>query len=523
TVPEIRIYALYFRTAVYLAWAVVFSIALFTPVKPWAWYYNLGMLAFSLLGCVTIPFAVWIFLYWRKGSVREYYLSSGHLYHAGAEDQSQSVADRLFDGLVEWPRPIRWLEYYYPFTLAGTILFASAVLLLGLAFGGTGERVNIYALIFSALSFLVLGLLVLDGRIQAFFVLAVELGWDTSSPLIARLDSAIRVHLAQSRTHYFYRYHFGLIGRLHAGRDASMYIRAEGSSSQGGEIHLPVYLPLCGPMDARGKLMIKDVFGLTRARVGPLMHHRFTVLAPTFPGKQPIVFRNTSALESTRRMHNADEEKYYMREYIPGDRLKDINWKASFKFFELITRISPKSPEESKLLHVEFRNFHSGDTDTMRSILHLNYLKSWVLSFLVQAKRDHPEFQFQVFTADDSRILESAEDIDQFARELAGMPYRRMSHYTHALPPTQEKFIFTTPYDSGLAQSLAGQGRTLVHVFRTAFGTSGQARLVKLLPAEKDNPWPGFWVFRKDRTAAAAGGIAPGSSIIEEKLRVRLI
>ena len=41
--------------------------------------------------------------------------------------------------------------------------------------------------------------------------------------------------------------------------------------------------------------------------------------------------------DTTQRAQTADEEKYFMREYMPGDRMKDINWKASSRLDQLNT------------------------------------------------------------------------------------------------------------------------------------------------------------------------------------------
>jgi uncharacterized protein (DUF58 family) len=65
-----------------------------------------------------------------------------------------------------------------------------------------------------------------------------------------------------------------------------------------------------------------------------------------FPEKTQIHILPATTQESLRNIQTSDQEKYFMREYIPGDRLKDINWKSSIKLNELITRISPSSPED---------------------------------------------------------------------------------------------------------------------------------------------------------------------------------
>ena len=91
-----------------------------------------------------------------------------------------------------------------------------------------------------------------------------------------------------------------------------------------------------------------------------------------------------------------------MREYVPGDRMKDINWKATSRLGELITRISPLTQEQTQLLHVVLRRYRRRGGETMTALLHLDFVKSWLLTFLRVVKQQHPEFTFLVDTGGES-------------------------------------------------------------------------------------------------------------------------
>ena len=428
----------------------------------------------------------------------------------------------------------RRVAFYYPFTSTGTILLLVSLYLVGYTFG----TLNVFSAVFAAISLLVLFVLVLDGRLQALRLQEPDVVWESSGPLVARLtDMKQSLHLGSARPHYFYRFHFVIRGPFDAGRGVRFLLREEGASSQGTEIDIPLYFPVAGVARVVGRMYLKDVFGLTRVCLGEPQHRTLYVQPPLLPGKPPMQFRNTAAFESTRRMRTADEEKYYMREYQPGDRLKDLNWKASFRIGEMITRISARSPEESRLLHIEFRHFHSTALDSPAPLLHLNFSKSWLLAFMSQVKRDFPEFRFRVVTALEVILVESESDVLDFANRLATIQFVRGGTLAQTAP-SSEKFVFTTPYDKGLVATF--QAGVIYNVFRTASGASTDAgpgsgkpaiaRRVRFLPLEHRVPFPGWWIFRRDPKGSTLSGDAGlnavagrGGRVLQERLKVSLL
>lgn len=409
------------------------------------------------------------------------------------------------------------MDRIYPFTFAGSLLLLVAFYLSGSGFA----RNNLYAFVLGALALLLLAALAFDGRLQAFRLSRLEPVWESSGAIFARLDDISQaVHLGDARPHYFFRFHFRITGQLHVGRAASLPVDEEAASSRPGGLLMPLYFPLAGRAAVRGRLYIKDVFGLTRAGAGLPQEREFTVRPPLLPGKTAITLRNTASFESSRRSRQQDEEKYYMREYQAGDRLKDINWKASFRIQELITRISPRSPEESRLLHIEFRNFAAGDRDAPEQLMHLNYIKSWMFSFVQVLRRERPEYQFRIVTSDEVYLVESDADLDRMAHDLSALNFASRSRLNQA-PTAAEKFIFTTPFDPSLEQALTPGA--LCHVFRTALPTGGRSkpREVRFLPLERWLGWPGTWIFR--RNGAVSPARSPGrGTLLEEPLRTLL-
>ena len=413
----------------------------------------------------------------------------------------------------------RRIARLYPFTLFGTILFLAAARLLGEAYTTN----NIYALSFAVLGLFLLLILGLLSRLQSFRFSDMQIMWDNTRPLVSRIMGSEQLFYAGSRRpFYFFRFHVVLRGTLMAGRKAPLYCYAESSASESGEIRLPIRLPVAGILQARGGLWVRDVFGLTRAPAGHEESRRLVIRPPLFPlqaAENPV---STMSEENVRKRKDADEEKYYMREYIAGDRIKDINWKASVRVSDLITRTSPVSPEQSRLLAVEFRPYKEGDADDYVSILHLNYAKSWLLSFMKIVKTALVSVEFQVFCDGDEQMLRTEEDIDRYAAYLSDVGYRSSSHSRGSGGPLAggEVFLFTTAYDAGLASYLHSRQGSLFNVYRTSFGKGKKVRRVGFFRSFSLDVLPGLWFLRPARHPPAPAGIKVAGMLQEEPLNV---
>ena len=382
----------------------------------------------------------------------------------------------------------------YPFTVLGSALFVAAIYLLGSAFA-TGSP---HEFLLSITAFvLLLGLAGL-GRLQAYRFKLVEFEWDTAAVLAAReRGTQHRLRTRAARSWLFYRIHFRVLWRLQAGRRATLYGYRE-VAAPGGELPVPLWFPTSGRLRLTGRLTVRDVFGLTRAQIRP-PERRELIVRPGLLGERAAPRVDVSiSHDTTQRSQTADQEQYFMREYMPGDRLKDINWKASSRLDELITRISPITQEPTQQLHLVLRRAcarparsqqargggrHSGSyrhgggqhdradrgrtvAETPTAVLHLDFAKSWLLTFLRVIKQQHPQYTFLVDTGDDSHELESMEEIDSFARHLAQLPLT--GEPPAAVPaPARELFIFSTVFDRELPRFVERCGASIINVFRT--------------------------------------------------------
>ncbi len=392
--------------------------------------------------------------------------------------------------------------FYYPFTFVGSALLAAGAYLLVQAFSTN----NPFAFTLSAAVLLVLSTVGIIGRMQARRLVATEIEWDTSAALIAGDRGSHHAVLAEKcRCLPFYRIHFTLSGKMTVGREALLYPYIEVPFRGGENVTVPVRIPLCGSFDARGRFLIKDVFGLTRARFGAVQKRKLPV-RPAFLSERK--FPNVDALdglEEKSKLKQSDIERYFMREYMPGDRFRDINWKASGRFAQLFTRIAPVTQEKTKVLSVFFRPYWRRERETAESVAHLNYAKSWLLLFLRSVKQTHPEFQFRVFIADTDVLLEDEADIDRFGVELSSAFFRRDTpgYAGQDVAETPgEAFVFSTPYDESLSMFLARWQNSRVHTFRTALPEAGKKRHLRsmqLLQLDGAAVMAGTWVLSRDK------------------------
>ena len=462
--------------------------------------------------------------------------------HEAPDRRSPTLRDRLIASrlLRRGPAPsspgwttLRAALRYYPFTLIGTALLAAAGYLAGSAFATD----NGYEFVLAGAAVLVLAVLAADGRLQARRMAAVNLAWDSGRPLSARTAGVLDLKAAGAgRPHYFYRLHARVSGRLRAGTGAAVHVRAEVSSAS-EELPLHLELPVCGELALRARLAVRDVFGLTRSHLPGRDERRVLAVRPA-----PLAMRSAPRIDAavgddtTQRRRASDEERYYMREYEPGDRLKDINWKASSRAGELITRISPVSQQQTRLLHVELRHFRPPGRETLDSVFHLNYLKSWLLAFLRAVKAEHEDFTFRVITGEGEHEVDTDDDIDELARALSFITYTPAPEHLSGVQP-HELFIFTTAFDAGLARHVAHLGDTTVHLYRTVSAvlprkaspdTEGadRIRLPLLRPpgsVRTGSPFlPGAWALRRERLMLGPSVRGPNVHVEDEPLEVCL-
>jgi hypothetical protein len=419
-----------------------------------------------------------------------------------------------------------WLQiflFYFPFTLAGSLLLAAALYLLGRSLA----QDNPYGVLLALAALLVLGALAVTSRLQAklYARAQVHWHWDSSAPMYARRAGLSQTLMTDRlRTLPFFRIHFALRGSLKVGRNASLRIQREISFAEGGRHPIDLYFPLSGALTCSARYAVRDIFGLSRARFGERMVRNLPVQPASFTQRSIPVPEPSVGFEETSRKRSSDEEKYYMREYLPGDRFRDINWKVSSRLDELITRISPVTQEKTTILPVVLRNFRDRKSESVESIVHLNIIKSWLMAFLRIMKQEHPEMQFRLTTAGGSRLLQSDEEIERFGCELPAVFFQSDAGTIFQGPPEEELFVFSTVFDRGLPAFLSSQAQARQYIFRTGAAEEGKEGTTVVLFQGACACVPGSWVLRREARLEAPRVSNPAFGKLEEEpLSVRVL
>lgn len=401
----------------------------------------------------------------------------------------------------------RSIIYYFPLAPAGSALGIFAVLLLANSF----RTRDPYEIVLAVTALFVLVALALLSRLQAGHLARYPIQWDSSRPLVAGSEPTIqRLTGIVARPLLGFRLHFVVHGRLTVGRDASLFLSQEsvvGAPSQNGEVPVRLLFPVCGLFHAEGVLKVGDVFGLTRAQFGGSYERHLPVVPAAYPEALSVRVEATERSEEKQSQISSDEEKYYMREYAPGDRFRDINWKSASRLSQLFTRIAPIAQEQTKIIAVELRNYREEAPESLESIMHLNHLKSWLLTFLRVVKEANPDFQFVVSSSRGATTLATMEDVDGYANELAELGFDSQGVELET-PATDEIYIFTTPFDRQLPALFATYPHKRINLFRTvgpdAPGVAKRRSLALFSPREQV-PIPGPWVFRRERRLTQPG------------------
>lgn len=313
-------------------------------------------------------------------------------------------------------------------------------------------------------------------------------------------------------------------GHFTPGRNQRFRVSRNFSFGHSTDIDVGLYFPYSGTLYARYIPEIRDLFGLSRA---PFGEERDKVV-PVRPGhvsdKNPPRIEAQQGDENQNRMKSSDIERYFMREYIPGDRERDINWKASSRYFQLFTRISPVTQEKTRLITVFFRPYNSHRVDTIESLALLDRVKSMLMFFLRSVHVVHPEYIFRLFIGNDLVEIESDDDIEQLASELAGVHFR---NYGGSSEVTAEDlvggaFVFTTVCDTGISDFLNGFNEDTVELYmcRAARSVDDEGVIVRLFD-EIDSFLPEMLLMARSRNTRKAPPISSSQHITEEVMEVR--
>jgi len=329
----------------------------------------------------------------------------------------------------------------------------------------------------------------------------IEAGWKTPSPITAGFNNAeskddaknpraaltSRVNVSQvtgldGNIPLFYRLHFLVEGRFFPCGDhadtSNDCVTVDDSAAVGDRAAIdggcPVLVetsvprketsaqflfdfPMSGIFHGEGNCKLCDIFGFFSFSCGQPQPKTINIRSAPCFGKKVHISAQSGA-EDKRSKPSVDEERYYMREYTPGDRLRDINWKSSDRIDTLITRISTDTQERISRIEVHFRNYCQNAAKkehcSLEALWLLDRAKARLTYFLRSIKEQNSSFIFDVRAAQGSWEIEDDEDLDTFLEELAGLSFMPPKIETAAAPNTGDLYVFSTACDTGLQSFL---------------------------------------------------------------------
>jgi len=325
---------------------------------------------------------------------------------------------------------------------------------------------NSYEIVLSSSLLLLLLILGIVGAWRVRKLESLEAGWKPPFPMTANAGEETLITGIAVEIPLFFRIHFIVRGRfLPSGSSANIRIAnlrftnlrfdgcpvlAETSISRGEtQARLKFDFPMSGVFQGDGFCRLRDIFGFFSFPCGITQNRTVKVRSTPCFGKNYHINAQSGA-EDKRNKNSANEERYYMREYTPGDRFRDINWKSSEKVDTLITRISPDNQEKISRIEVYFRNYGPVKKTSIEALWLLDRAKARLSHFLRSVMDEQSSYIFHVRTATGSWEIEDQEDLDAFLEELSGFSFSPPQSEAAAPVGAGELYVFSTACDLGL-------------------------------------------------------------------------
>ena len=304
---------------------------------------------------------------------------------------------------------------HYPLTLPGT-----AAVLTVLFFFGKGYSDSDYQGIFiSAVFFLVFLLLAAAGY---FFAGKSSLS-DVSIKSIGDISSSSRDKNVQKiifgeRPPVFFRYSSVLKGRFCVtGKSFPWFSRF--NSDRNGLIEYSFNFSSPGLLELGTEYFIEDVFGIFRIPCAERETNSVRIV-PGLPDNASVDTKDSlSSFVKNKKPDDNDYEKILMREYMRGDRSRDINWKASSKSNTLYTRIAPGNDTEIKKINIVYVS----DPDLFKDSIYSSFLIyrcfREYFRFFIHSLNSMESYKFSVYVNGMRINAEDRHGLDTAYRELS--------------------------------------------------------------------------------------------------------
>jgi len=328
---------------------------------------------------------------------------------------------------------------------------------------------NSYEIVIAASVLFLLLVLFIIGLWKSKKLKTMEPGWKPPFPMTANAGEETKITGLDAAVPLFFRLHFFIKGRFFPCGKSSFSaggcrvfvetsVRRNDSASS-----LPFNFPVSGIFYGDGFCRLNDMFGFFSFPCGQPQQKTVNVRSSPCYGKKTHINAQTGA-EDKRNKPASDIERYHMREYTPGDRFRDINWKSSDKIDTLITRISTDNQEKISRIEICFRNFaysgNNGETKkreksfSLEELWLLDRAKAQLMYFIRSLMEQSSAFIFDVRAAGRNWEIENPNDLDAFFEELCGLSFFPPQNETEVPQGSGDMYVFSTACDFALPSFL---------------------------------------------------------------------
>ena len=336
---------------------------------------------------------------------------------------------------------------------------------------------NSYEIVLAVSALFLLLVLFVVGFWKSKKLKTMEPGWKPPFPMTAAAGEETFITGLDTSIPLFFRLHFIIKGRFFpSGSNFSadnkngcpLLIETSVPRNESAS-GLPLNFPVSGIFHGEGFCRLCDTFGFFSFSCGQPQQKTVNVRsAPCF--RQKTLINPQTGAEDKRNKPASDIERYHMREYTPGDRFRDINWKSSDKIDTLITRISTDNQEKISRIEIFLRNFAVKRKQgfSLDELWLLDRCKARLMYFIRSLMEQSSSFIFDVRAAGRNWEIEDQNDLDAFFEELSGLSFSPPQNETEV--PQGDIYIFSTACDFGLPAFLLACNPRPVTLFLTQPG-----------------------------------------------------
>ena len=322
-----------------------------------------------------------------------------------------------------------------PFTLPGTAALLTVLYVFGRGCADSDYQSNFIAFVF-LLIFLVIftAAFYFSSRFRLNETAVKSKGEISTSGSDRNFQSIV----FEERPPVFFRYSAVIKGSFHTADKSFKYYKRY-DSDRNGVIDFSYRLYSPGLLDSVCEYYLEDIFGLMRISCGESERNSVRII----PGLPVNASRNSrdsmSSLVKNKKPDENDFEKILMREYMTGDRSRDINWKASSKSNTLYTRIAPGNDNEVRKINFVYCPDPSlFDKNIYKGFLIFRFFREY-FRYYINDLYSRENYKFSVFINGRKIQAEDRGSLDHVYRELAVPEIR--NDFDKSIQETEGAFI----------------------------------------------------------------------------------